>query len=165
MTALADAPRRLAQRGGLLRQAIAFAGVGGVGLVVDVGAFNLLRATVLAPGSVPAGAIWAKVISVTLAIAVNWLGNRTVTFHRSRRVGRTRDVLLEAARFLATSALGSAVAVGALALSHYGLGLTSVLADNIAANVVGLAMGSVVRFVLCRVWVFPVRAEAVPATA
>ena len=164
MTALAQAPRRLAWRG-LVRQALSFAAVGGVGLVVDVGVFNLLRATVLAPGTVPAGSIWAKVASVTLAIAVNWLGNRTVTSRHSRRTGSTREVLREAARFVATSALGSAVAVGVLAVSHYGLGLTSVVADNIAANVVGLALGSVVRFVLCRVWVFPHARAGRPATA
>ena len=41
-----------------------------------------------------------------------------------------------------------------LAVSHYGLGFTSPLADNIAKNVIGLGIGTVFRFWTYRTWVF-----------
>ena len=48
-----------------------------------------------------------------------------------------------------------------LAISHYVLGFTSPLADNIAANVVGLVFATTFRFVGYRTWVF--RAVTDPA--
>jgi putative flippase GtrA len=50
--------------------------------------------------------------------------------------------------------IGSAIAVGCLAISHYLLGLTSPLADNISANVVGLILGTAFRFWAYRTFVF-----------
>ena len=41
-----------------------------------------------------------------------------------------------------------------MAISHYVLGFTSLLADNIAANVVGLVLGTAFRFLMYRYWVF-----------
>ncbi|MGH3703932.1 MAG: GtrA family protein, partial [Agromyces sp.] len=49
---------------------------------------------------------------------------------------------------------GMAIALGCLWVSHHWLGYTSLLADNIATNVVGLALGTAFRFVLYRYWVF-----------
>ena len=55
------------------------------------------------------------------------------------------------------------IGLGCLWVSHYGMGFTSVLADNISANVVGLGLGAVFRFSLYRYWVFsPSRAGAGP---
>jgi putative flippase GtrA len=136
----------------LVRQGLAFLAVGGVGFVVDVGVFNALRATVLSPEHVAGGAMWAKAISVTLAIVVNWIGNRAITFRRERRTGPR--VLREAIEFLLASLLGSVVSLVCLGISHYALGLTSAAADNISANVVGLGLGTLLRFALYRLWVF-----------
>jgi putative flippase GtrA len=146
----------------LLRQAVLFLAVGGVGFVVDVGVFNVLRATVLSPAHVAGGAMWAKTISMTLAIAVNWIGNRTVAFREERRTGSHRAVAREAIDFAAASLLGSTAALLCLAVSHYGLHLTSAAADNISANVVGLALGTALRFALYRAWVFRPRAHVTP---
>jgi putative flippase GtrA len=49
---------------------------------------------------------------------------------------------------------GMIVAVGCLAVSHYVLGLRSPLADNIAANGVGLVLGTAFRYVCYRYIVF-----------
>jgi putative flippase GtrA len=46
------------------------------------------------------------------------------------------------------------VAVACLAVSHYVLGFTSPLADNVAANGVGLVLGTAFRYVAYRRWVF-----------
>lgn len=138
---------------GVLRDLMRFAVVGGVGLVVDVGVFNLLRATVLGDGRVAGAVLIAKAISVSAAILTNWAGNRWWTF-RSHRQAR---MLPEAAAFFAVSLIGSAISLVCLAISHYALGLTSALADNVSANVIGLLLGSAFRFVASRAWVFAAR--------
>lgn len=141
----------------VLQQLARFALVGGVGFVVDTACFDLLLLT-------PAFAhhpVTSGVISTVLAIAANWIGNRYWTFgpHRS-----TRN-LLEAVEFGAVSVLGMLVALGCLAVSHYVLELRSVLADTIAKNVVGLVLGSALRFLLYRHWVYhPGRRDRVART-
>lgn len=144
----------------LLPQLARFGTVGLVGLVVDVALFNLLRVTVLAPELIAEGPIIAKVISTSVAIAVNWLGSRYWTFRLERR----RPAAREAVEFAVVSIGGLLIAVACLVVSRYVLGFTSLLADNIATNVVGLALGSAFRFVLYRAWVFhPRRSPAAPS--
>jgi putative flippase GtrA len=141
----------------LFRQMLAFALVGGVGFVLDLAVFNALRLTILAPEAHHEGPILAKVISTAVAIAANWVGNRYWTFGPHRR----DDSAAEAVEFLVVSLLGMGVGLGCLWVSHYALGFTSLLADNISSNVVGLLLGSVVRFALYRHWVYhPVRSKA-----
>ena len=144
-------------RGALGRQLLSFGLVGGVGLVVDIVVFNALRTTVLSPVSVHGGPIIAKAISTLLAIAGNWVGNRLWTFRTRRR----QDVVREGVEFAVVSVSGMLLAVGCLWVSHYLLGYTSLLADNVSSNVVGLALGATFRFVLYRWWVFaPEREQA-----
>lgn len=140
----------------LVRQVGAFLLVGGIGWIVDVGIFNVLRATVLDPVDVHGGAMIAKAISTAVAIGLNWVGNRTLAF----RGRRSRSTAAEAGRFVAASLLGAAVSLLCLLVSHDLLGLTSALADNISANVVGLLLGTALRFVLYRAWVFTGRPAA-----
>src|SRR3954462_8568832 len=136
--------------GALFRQLLAFALVGGVGFVLDIAVFNALRLTVLAPEAHGAGPILAKTISPAVAIAANWVGNRYWTFGPHRRSDSAREGM----EFLAVSLLGMGVGLGCLWISHYMLGFTSLLADNVSSNVVGLILGSIVRFALYRHWVF-----------
>ena len=133
-----------------------FGAVGLVGFAVDFTVFNLLRTTVFDPSSVEAGPIYAKVVSTTLAIMVNWIGNRFWTFGANRQ-SRT---LREAVEFLAVSLVGMAIGLACLWVSRYGLGYTSLLADNISSNVIGLGLGSAFRFLLYRHWVFSPRRTA-----
>jgi putative flippase GtrA len=134
----------------LISQLARFGVVGLVGLVVDVGIFNLLHVTILNPGAVHNGPLWAKVISTSVAIIVNWLGNRYWTFRHERRAHWIR----EAVEFALVSLGGLLIAVGCLWFSEYVLGLRSLLADNIATNVVGLVLGTLFRFVFYRFWVY-----------
>ena len=139
----------------LVRQLTKFALVGGVGFVVDTVSFTLLRLTPAFEHS----PLKAGIISTVLAICANWVGNRYWTFgpHRSTRGA------VEALEFVAVSLLGMLVALGCLAISHYALDLRSVLADNISKNVVGLVLGSMIRFLLYRHWVYrPARRNRVP---
>ena len=139
----------------MIRQFLRFATVGGFGLIVDVGLFNLLRVTVLSPENVHEGPVIAKIISTSLAIVVNWVGNRYWTFGPHRRPQAVREGI----EFAIVSVGGMAIGLGCLWLSHYVLGFTSLLADNISSNVIGLALGTAFRFWLYRAWVFRPRAE------
>jgi len=144
----------------LLLQFVRFGLVGGVGFVVDFGVFNLLRATVFAPEAVHEGPIFAKLISTALAILVNWVGNRFWTF----RDHRGPQLLREGVEFAVVSVGGLLIGLACLWISHYLLGLTSTLADNISSNVIGLGLGTAFRFALYRFWVFsPRRGEAAAA--
>jgi len=145
------APTRLRA---LVRQGVAFLAVGGVGFIVDVGVFNLLRASVFSPAHVANGELWAKGVSVSLAILVNWIGNRTIAFRHERRTGPRRVVLREALEFFAASLVGSAVSLVCLAVSHDLLGLRTTADDNGSANVIGLGLLYQLRFALYRLWVF-----------
>ena len=134
----------------LVREIAKFGIVGLVALVVDVGLFNILR---FAGGEGPLfdKPLTAKVISVLVATVVAYVGNRYWTFRHRGRTHMAREFVL----FVVLNGVGMLIALGCLWLSHYGLGLTTPLADNISANVVGLALGTLFRFWSYRRWVFP----------
>lgn len=143
---------------GLASQVGKFGAVGLVGFVVDVAVFTLLRTTVFTPENMHAGPMYAKIISTMFAIAANWVGNRFWTFGEHRQARALREGI----EFLAVSLVGMGIGLACLWISHYVLGYTSVLSDNISSNVIGLALGSVFRFALYRFWVFsPSRRGAV----
>lgn len=145
----------------LIAQLARFGVVGAVGFVVDTTVFNVLRITVLNPEDVHSGPFWAKVVSTVVAIFVNWMGNRYWTFREQRRAVATR----EGVEFVVVSLGGMVIALACLGVSHYAMGLTSVLADNVA-NIVGLVLGTVFRFWLYKVWVYhPERTATAPAEA
>ncbi|MEP6843705.1 MAG: GtrA family protein, partial [Pseudolysinimonas sp.] len=94
------------------------------------------------------------------AIIVNWIGNRFWTF----REHRGPQLVREGIEFGVVSIGGLLIGLFCLFISHYVLGYTSLLADNISSNVIGLALGTAFRFSLYRFWVFsPRRGEAKPA--
>jgi putative flippase GtrA len=134
----------------LVAQLWKFGLVGLAALLVDVGGFNLLR---FAGGQGPLydWPLMAKVLSACAATLVSWAGNRTWTFRGGHGRRRAHH---ELALFFVACAAGTLVALGCLALSHYVLGYTSPLADNVSANVVGLVLGTACRFWLYRTWVF-----------
>lgn len=135
----------------LVAQFTRFGLVGLVGLGVDLLVFNVLRLTVLDPHDVQHGSFWAKVISTSLAVVANWLGNRYWTFGHTRR---THHWWREGIEFALVAVGGLLISLGCLWVSQYLLGFTSLLADNIATNVVGLALGTAFRFTFYRLWVF-----------
>ncbi|MFC7405030.1 GtrA family protein [Georgenia alba] len=138
-----------------LAEVARFCAVGGMAYVVDVGLFNLLR---FGPGELLGEKpLTAKVLSVAVSVLVAWLGNRHWTFARTRRDERHHELAL----FVLVNVGGMAIAVGCLAVSHYAMGLTSPLADNIAANGVGLVLGTAFRYVCYRYVVFTARDRAV----
>ncbi|WP_395639745.1 GtrA family protein [Pseudolysinimonas sp.] len=134
----------------LVRYALKFGVVGLLGYVVDVGLFNLLRLGVFGEEHFFQGPIGAKLASVTAAVIVTWFGNRYWTFREHRR----KNFVLELLEFAAVAVGGLLIGLLCLWVSHYVLGFDNLVADNIAANVVGLFLGTTFRFFLYRFWVY-----------
>ena len=132
----------------LYREVLKFGAIGAVAFVVDIGVFNLLRHEVV--GNLADKPLTAKTISVLTATVVAWLGNRYWTFRHRRRASRRREFTL----FLLMNLGGLGISLACLGFSHYVLGLTSALADNIAGNVIGLGLGTLFRFWAYRQLVF-----------
>ncbi|MGI5338327.1 GtrA family protein [Streptomyces sp. CA-181903] len=139
----------------LVREIAKFGAIGAVGFVVNTVVFNMCRHSGLA-------VVRSGVIATCFAIAANYVGNRYWTYRDCDKSRRSRELTL----FLLFSGVGLVIENGILALSHYGFGFTSTVADNIAKNVVGLGIGTVFRFWSYRTWVFkrlPVTQAAVEA--
>lgn len=132
---------------------ISFGAVGAIAFVVDLTIFNLLL-----HGPLSRYTITAKVVSVIVATTVAWLGNRFLTF----RAHRTQPVLREGVLFAVSNLLGLGIAALCLFVSHYLLGFVTPLADNIAANGVGLVLGTTFRYFSYRLLVFPATTEGAP---
>lgn len=134
----------------LIRYALKFGVVGLLGYFIDVGIFNALRLGAAGDGHFFQGPLGAKIISAGVATIVTWFGNRYWTFRENRR----KNYLLELAEFSAVAVGGILIGLGCLWVSHYLLGMTSLLADNISSNIVGLFLGTTFRFLLYRYWVY-----------
>ena len=143
---VADLPRRTLD---LLaaHQVITFLLVGGTGYVVDVAVFNLLGF------AGPLGHLHplaARTVAVVAAMCVTYVGNRTLTWRGHTGERRRREVSL----FVLFNVIGFAISALTLVLSHDVLGLTGRFADNISANVIGVGLGTVFRFVTYKRYVF-----------
>lgn len=141
-------PRTLRTR--LVGQLASFGLVGGLAFIIDLVVYNAMRATVLQDSP-----IWSKVVSVAVATAFAWLGNRYLTFRRERSPHAVREGVL----FAVVNVVGLLIAAGCLFVSHYVLGFTSQLADNISGNGVGLVLGTAFRFAAYRWLVFAPRSR------
>ena len=137
--------------GHLVRELMKFGVVGGFAFLVDIGLFNLLLHATDKP-------LTSKTISAVVATTVAYIGNRHWTFRRRERSGVRREYTL----FFLLNGVGLVIALACLAISHYLLDFTSRLADNVAANGVGLALATTFRFWSYRRWVFR---ELVPEAA
>lgn len=128
---------------------IRFCCVGLGSYIVDVGLFNFLAHTAII--ALPWDqSMSAKTISVTVSVIFSWVINRLWTFSGKSDKSRGRELLL----FVMVNIGGLLIALTCLAVSRYGLGATTQLADNISANIVGLILGTVFRYLCYRYIVF-----------
>lgn len=114
-----------------------FGVVGVLSLIVDLAVFNLLRLTFMEDKP-----LTCKVISGTVAALNAFALNRHWSFRARSRTRLHRELV----QFFVINSIGLAIALVCLFISHYLLDLQSKLADNIAANGVGLVLGSAFRF-------------------
>jgi putative flippase GtrA len=97
---------------------------------------------------------------VTIAVLVTWFGNRFWTFREHRR----QNFMLELLEFGAIAVVGMGISLLCLFVSHTLLGFTSLLADNISTNVIGVAIATAFRFLMYRFWVYgPHRSDGLTA--
>lgn len=129
--------------------ALKFGVVGLIAFGIDVLLFNLLRLGVFGE-SWYSTAMGASVVSITVSTLFSWIANRYWTFRERRR----KNYALELFEFLVVAAVGGLINLACVWISHYVLGFTSLLADNIAKNVVGLGLATAFRFLMYRFWVY-----------
>ena len=140
------------------REVLTFLAVGGAGYVVDLAAFNLLLS---APGLAGRDPTIARVLAVAVATAVTYLGNRFLTWRGESSRHRAREVTL----FVVFNVIGMGFSVATLVVSHDLLGQTGRLADNLSANVVGVALGTLFRYWAYKRFVFTRAADRDAAPA
>lgn len=122
-----------------------FAAAGAGAYVADVGLFVLLRG----PGGMDPLA--AKSLSFLLGCTVAYLGNAFGPYRRrADGTGRLRRYTV----FFLVNIAGACVQLACLALSHYGLGLTSARADVLSGAVIGMVLATALRFWGIRTLVF-----------
>jgi putative flippase GtrA len=131
----------------LNREVLTFLSVGGAGYVVDVVAFNVLRLVYPFASLDP---VVARTLAVVAAMCVTYAGNRTLTWREEPAHGSRERVSL----FVVFNIIGFGFSAVALVVSHDVLGLTTVLDDNVSANVIGLALGTVFRYLTYKRFVF-----------
>ncbi len=129
----------------LIHEIAKFGTVGAANFLLDVSVFNLLRIEVL-----PHKPLTCKAISFSVAAISSYFMNRHWTWRHRARTGLVRELPL----FVILSAVGLLLTELCLFVSHYLLGLDSVLADNLSANGVGLILGMTWRFWSFKRWVF-----------
>jgi putative flippase GtrA len=132
--------RRIEQ---LLREIAKFGAVGGAGLLVNLGVFNLVRHVT------DLQVVRASVIATVVAIAFNYVGFRYFTYRDRDKSGRTKELSL----FLLFSAVGLVIENGVLYTATYGFGWDSPLQSNIF-KFLGIGIATLFRFWSYRTWVF-----------
>jgi putative flippase GtrA len=136
--------------GHLVHEMGKFGTVGGICFLVDIVLFNF------AVGALDMERLAAKTFSTAVAASIAFLGNRFWTWRHRERSGLAREYGL----YFFFNAVGLGIGLACLAVSHYWLGaiwpgvFKSLLADNISANLVGTALGTLFRFWSYRRFVF-----------
>ncbi|MEU6852741.1 GtrA family protein [Actinacidiphila alni] len=127
----------------LYREIAKFGVVGGVGVLVNIGVFNLVR------HNTELQTVRASVLATVVSIAFNYLGFRYFTYRDRDKAGRTKELSL----FLLFSAIGLVIENGVLYTAVYGFGWDSQLQANVF-KFVGIGVATLFRFWSYRTWVF-----------
>lgn len=136
------------------REFIQFGLVGATAFIVDMGLFNLLQHGPL--GVLAGHPNAAQFIAAATATLYSWIANRLWTYRGRTRDNATREAIL----FFVANICGIAISQFCLLFTHYILGLTSALADNIAVYVVGFVLSTAFRFFFYHYVVFTGRTRA-----
>lgn len=128
----------------LLKELSAFGIVGAVCFAIDILLFQLLYA------HVGLGAVTAKCLATLVSMTVAYFAHRYWSFSHRARTGLRREYLL----FVVVNGATLLLNVGAVAFVRYPLGQENALVLQVA-NIVGIAAGTVIRYLCYRRWVFP----------
>ena len=139
----------------LFHELAKFGTVGFLSLLVDLAVFNLMLQVL------PDKPLTAKVVSTAVSATNAFVLNRHWSFKHRERTTLRREYGL----FLVLNAVGLSISLLCLAISHYVLGFQSLLASNLAANGVGLVLGTAFRFWAYRKFVWAAPQEVAEAAA
>ncbi len=136
----------------VLAEAIKFLAVGGVATIVAVLLFNLMVHWLPAGADAPLhdNPLSAYIIANTIGMAISYRGARSWAFRKRQVVGTAGGRL----SYVIWNVISMLIPLACLTISRYALGLESGLADNLSANVIGLALGMAFRFWAFRRFVF-----------
>jgi putative flippase GtrA len=131
----------------LVKELSAFGVVGLSCFALDIALFQLLytRAGV--------GAVTAKLLSTLVATTAAYVGHRYWSFSHRMRTGVRREYSI----FVLVNGLTLAQGLAIVALVRYPLGQDSALVLQLA-NIGSIGLGTAVRYLSYRRWVFPARA-------
>src|SRR3954464_2100815 len=127
----------------LAKEVSAFGVVGAACFVLDVGLFQLLYV------HLGVDAVLAKLCSTVVAVTASYFGNRHWSFSHRARTGLRREYTL----FVAINGLTLLLGLAIVWLVRYPLGQEGALVLQVA-NVGSIALGTVLRFLSYRRWVF-----------
>ncbi|MGY2066890.1 GtrA family protein [Blastococcus sp. SYSU DS0619] len=134
---LRDGPSRL------VRELSAFGVVGAVCFLVDVGLFQLLYA------EVGLGAVTSKLLATLVSMSLAFVGHRFWSFSDRARTGLRREYTL----FVVVNAAALLLGLAIIGVVRYPLGQDSALVLQ-GANLLSIGLGTVLRFLAYRRWVF-----------
>ncbi|MDO5661806.1 MAG: GtrA family protein [Brachybacterium sp.] len=138
-----------------VRPTLKFLTVGGLVFLIDAALYNLLvfwhPVDGWGEGLMFAHPLQAKILTITFASALTYLGNRLWTFADRPRPRTMRSLVV----FAAVNVVAAGLQLGCLAFSRYVLGLDSPLADNVSGNLIGQAVSTAFRYVMYGWVVFP----------
>ncbi|MFE9612665.1 GtrA family protein [Streptomyces sp. NPDC006012] len=132
----------------LVHEVAKFGAVGGAGLLVNLGVFNLVRHVTDLP------VVRASIVATVVAIVFNYIGFRYFAYRDRDKGGRTRELTL----FLLFSVVGLVIENGVLYAATYGFGWDTPLQSNVF-KFLGIGVATLFRFWSYRTWVF----RALPA--
>jgi putative flippase GtrA len=132
----------------LVKELSAFGVVGAVCFVIDVGMFQLLYA------HVGVGAVTSKFLATSVSMTVAYVGHRYWSFSHRARPGLRQEYV----RFLAINVGTLLLGLGVVAAVRYGLDQEGALVLQVA-NVGAIVLGTLVRYLSYRRWVFPAHDE------
>lgn len=136
----------------LARELSAFGIVGAACFLLDVALFQLLYATV------GADAVTAKLVATVVSMSVAYVGHRYWSFSARARTGVRREYV----RFALINGLTLVLGLAIVGFVRHPLQQDSALVLQLA-NIFSIAIGTVVRYLSYRRWVFPAhRVPAVP---
>ena len=133
----------------LVRELSAFGVVGALCFLIDVGLFQLFY------GHVGLGAVTSKFLATAVSMTVAYAGHRYWSCAHRARPGLRQEYL----RFLGINFFTLVLGLGFVAFVRYGLDQQGALVLQIA-NVVAIVLGTLVRYLSYRRWVFPAHGQA-----
>lgn len=153
--------RRLSRLAGEVAK---FLTVGGVATLVAFVIFNgLVHGYLGGPGPMHEQPLGAFVLANMVGMVVSYRGSRSWAFRHREAVGPAGGWFA----FFVINMVSMAIPLICLTVSRYGFHLTDPFSDNIAANGIGLALGTAARFWAIRRFIFlnPSTPEARDAAA